>query len=300
MTRVTSTSMNGRVMASLQASLSRLQETQAQVASGKRLTKPSDSPTDTGTAMKLRTDQQRTDQLGRAMDDSAAWLNTADQALTQTDTLLTRVRQLVLAGSNGTATASDRAAMATEVDHLRASIADVANTSYLGRPIFAGTQDTATAFDPTTGAYLGNTATVDRTIAVGGEKLAVGMPGSQAFTTLLADPAAPGGAGILARISDALRSGDTAGLQAGLTALDGGAEAVRTAQSVVGARTQRLENVRSLADIHATQVTTQLSSVEGIDLAKALTDLSVQQTAYQAALQATAKVIQPSLLDFLR
>jgi flagellar hook-associated protein 3 FlgL len=44
----------------------------------------------------------------------------------------------------------------------------------------------------------------------------------------------------------------------------------------------------------------QLSDVEDIDLPKTITELSLQQTAYQAALAATAKVIQPSLVDFLR
>ncbi len=75
---------------------------------------------------------------------------------------------------------------------------------------------------------------------------------------------------------------------------------MRTSQSIVGARTSRLESVRTVGQAAQTRAETQLSTVEGIDLAKALTDLSVQQTAYQAALQATAKVIQPSILDFLR
>lgn len=300
MNRVTQTSMAGRVSAALQANLARLQQTQDQVGTGRRLGKPSDSPTDTATAMKLRTEQQRTEQLTRAIDDGQSWLDTADSALQTTDTLLTRVRQLVLAGRNGTATASDRAAMATEVDQLRSSMVDIANTQYLGRPVFAGTQDTAEAFDRTTGAYLGNTSTVDRTIAPGAERLSVSVPGTDAFTTLFADPAAAGGTGVLGRVAAALRSGDPVALDQSLRDIDTAADAVRTSQSVIGARTQRLETVRSLTEGRATQAAVQLSSVEGIDLAKSLTDLSVQQQAYQAALQATAKVIQPSLLDFLR
>jgi len=47
-------------------------------------------------------------------------------------------------------------------------------------------------------------------------------------------------------------------------------------------------------------VTTQLSDIEDIDLPKTIMDMQLQQTSYQAALAATAKVIQPSLIDFLR
>jgi flagellar hook-associated protein 3 FlgL len=43
-----------------------------------------------------------------------------------------------------------------------------------------------------------------------------------------------------------------------------------------------------------------LSDVEDVDLAAATIDLQTQQVAYQAALAATGKTIQPSLLDFLR
>ncbi len=299
MNRVTPSSSSQRVTAALQANLARLQATQDQISSGRRLSKPSDSPTDTAIAMSLRSEQQRSEQLGRAIDDGAAWLDTADEALGQAGTLMLRVRQLVVAGSNDTYDDSDRAAIAAEVDQLRSALLDVANTRYLGRPVFAGTQDTPAAYDAT-GAYLGNTAAVERRVTTGPDRLAVSITGPDAFTTLFGDPAAAGGAGVLGRVSDALRSGDPAALAQALTDVDTASESLRTSQSVVGARASRLESVRSVGEATAARAEVRLSSVEGIDLAKALTDLSVQQMAYQAALQASAKVIQPSLLDFLR
>lgn len=299
MSRVTPSSQNQQVTAALQASLARLQATQDQISSGRRLGKPSDSPTDTATAMSLRSDHQRSEQLDRAIDDGAARLGTADQALMQTDTLLLRVRQLVLAGSNDTNTAAERQAMAAEVDQLRSSLLDVANTRYLGRPVFAGTQDVENAYDPS-GAYLGNATPVERRVTTGPDRVAVSITGPDAFSTLFADASAPGGAGVLQRVSDALRSGDRAALGQVLKDVDAASDTVRTSQSIVGSRTSRLESVKTVSSAAVTRMETQLSSVEGIDLAKALTDLSLQQTAYQAALSATAKVVQPSILDFLR
>ncbi|GAA2735708.1 flagellar hook-associated protein FlgL [Pedococcus aerophilus] len=302
MTRVTPATLNSGVMAGLQSSLSRLQQTQEQLSSGRRLSRPSDSPVDTVAAMQLRAERKQADQLSRNIDDGMAWLNTSDQALSQTSTVLNRVRTLVLAGANSTNGPEERRAMAAEVDQLREAVLGIANTQYLGRPVFAGTQDTAVAFDPTTGAYAGNTQTVKRTVSpdAASGTLAVSVTGDQAFTTLLADPAAPSGQGLLARISSALRSGDLSALGTSLTQLDRASEAVRSTQTTVGARTNRLLATQAGGEVRADAVAAKLASVEGIDLAKTITDLTLQQTAYQAALGAAAKVVQPSLMDFLR
>lgn len=302
MTRVTPATLNSGVMAGLQSSLGRLQQTQEQLASGRRLSRPSDSPVDTVAAMQLRAERKQADQLSRNIDDGMSWLNTTDQALSQTGTLLSRIRQLVVAGNNGSQGAEERRAMAAEVDQLREAVLGIANTQYLGRPVFAGTQDTANAFDPATGAYAGNTATVKRTVSSDPSTgtLAVSVTGDQAFTTLLHDASAPGGAGLLARISNALRSGSSADLDTSLAELDTASEALRTTQTTVGARTNRLLSMQAGGEIRADAVAARLAGIEGIDLAKTITDLTLQQTAYQAALGAAAKVVQPSLMDFLR
>ncbi len=301
-TRVTPATLSSGVMSGMQSTLSRLQHTQEQLASGKRLSRPSDAPVDAASSLRLRAEQQQSAQMSRNIDDGLAWLGTADRTLTQTSTSVTRVRQLVVAGLNATNGPQERAAMATEVDQLRAGLVDLANTQYLGRPVFAGTQDTAVAFDPATGAYLGNSSPVSRTVSAdpGTAPVQVGLPGSEVFTTMFTDSSDPAGAGVLARISDALRSGDTAALDTALGDLDTVAEGTRSAQSVVGARTNRLEALQSAGSARADTIATQLSSIEDIDLAQTITDMQIQQTAYQAALGATAKIVQPSLMDFLR
>ncbi len=301
-TRVTPTTLTSRVMAGLQGNLSRLQQTQEQLSSGRRLTRPSDSPVDTVAAMRLRAEQQQSAHLSRNIDDGLAWLSTADQALSHASTSVNRVRQLVVAGLNSTTGPAERAAMAQEVDQLRAGLVDLANTQYLSRPVFAGTQDTAVAFDPATGAYVGNGSPVNRSITADADTsaMAVSVPGSEVFTTMFADPSDPTGSGVLDRISGALRSGDATALNATLGALDTAADAVRSAQTLVGARTNRLTTVQATGTARTDAATSRLSTLEGIDLAKTITDLQVQQTAYQAALGATARIIQPSLMDFLR
>ena len=297
--RVTPATMNRGVMSGLQANLARLQQTQQQLSSGRRLNRPSDSPTDTAAAMRLRGEQTRTEQLGRDVDDGLTWLGSADSTMTQASSLVLRVRQLLVAGKNGTNGPSERAALASEVDELRQSLIGLGNTQYLGRPIFAGTQDVPAAFDATTGAYLGNGDAVQRNVSADGSaQVGVSLPGPEVFSTLFkgsgADP------GLLTRISDALRAGDGTAMDTALDDLDRASQTMQNAQSLVGTRYNRLLGVQSRGEAQLDAVGASLATTENIDLPKTIFDMQLQQTAYQAALGSAAKIIQPSLVDFLR
>ncbi len=105
---------------------------------------------------------------------------------------------------------------------------------------------------------------------------------------------------VLESISANLRSGSTGGLDADLQNLDVAIGTIKTNRADVGARTNRIETSRTAADDRLLNVKSQLSEIEDIDLPNTIMQMQLQQTAYQAALQATAKVIQPSLMDFLR
>ncbi len=82
--------------------------------------------------------------------------------------------------------------------------------------------------------------------------------------------------------------------------LNDGMQLLLENRAYVGAKVKRLEttNVR-LAQLE-NNFTALLSEVEDADLTKTISDLSMKENAYQAALIASAKIIQPSLLDFLK
>ncbi len=73
-----------------------------------------------------------------------------------------------------------------------------------------------------------------------------------------------------------------------------------TAHAQVGAAYKRIEQSQTALGDQQLYLTTALSDMEDVDLARATVDLHLQEVAYQAALSATSRVIQPSLLDFLR
>lgn len=299
--RVTPATLNRSVMDGLQGNLSRLQHTQQQLASGRRINRMSDSPVDGAAAMRLRAEQAANEQLGRNVEDGLNTLGAADRTFTSMSALILRVRQLVVSGLNSTNGPSEREAMATEIDQLKDGLIGLANTQYLGRPIFAGTQDVPGAYDATTGAYLGNEEAVQRSASTDGStRLDVTVTGLATFSTLFRDDAGNAD-GILTRISAALRApGGPATLNAELANLDAASETMQNARSLVGTRFNRLLSIQSAGESRLDAVTANLAIAENIDLPKTIIDMQIQTTSYQAALGAAAKIIQPSLLDFLR
>ena len=136
MVRVTQNMIVGGSTTRLQGSLSRLAELQEQLSSGRRLNRPSDSPTDTAQAMRLRGSLSSLEQYSRNAADGASRLGLADPALTTSTELVAHARELGRQGANaGSSSPASRAALATELDQVRASLLDQANTTYLSRPL---------------------------------------------------------------------------------------------------------------------------------------------------------------------
>jgi flagellar hook-associated protein 3 FlgL len=301
--RITNRSINRTVMDGLQANLGRMQKLQEQLSSGRAVSRPSDSPVATVSAMQYRSQLRQTEQYVRNAQDGINFLGATDNALTTMLGGVGRVRQLVLAGINGTASTAEREALATEVDALRSGLLDAANARYLDRPIFAGTADVAAAYDRGTGAFLGNegvetapaaTGKVERSVAPG-VTVRVNVTGPEVF-----GPPGDDLFSLLANVSAHLRGGDTDALGADLGALDDRLLVVQNQLAKIGARYHQVETMRERADNDIITLTSGLSEAEDIDLPKTIVDLQLQEVAYKSALSATARVIQPSLLDFLR
>jgi flagellar hook-associated protein 3 FlgL len=292
--RVTEASIHTRVLANLQRSIAKGQKLQDQLSSGKQISRPSDSPTGTVASLQLRGEARTAQQYARNADDGLGWLGTLDNTLASTSTLINRARDLTVQGlSSGSNDAQSREALAVEIDNIKSSLIGYANTRYLDRPVFGGTTAGDTAYQAD-GTYLGDGGQLTRKVGTDAS-IAVTATGPKVFgngnTQLFA---------VLQKISDGIRAGDMDGLTTSLANLDGAADLVKNTLSDVGARYNRLTQMKQTAQDRMLAVTSQLSDVEDVDLPKAIMEMQLQQTSYQAALAASAKVIQPSLIDFLR
>ena len=292
--RVTESSIHTRVLANLQRNIAKGEKIQEQLSSGKQINRPSDSPTGTVASMQLRGESRAVQQYSRNADDGLGWLSTLDSTLSNTSTLVNRARDLTVQGlSSGTNTAQSNEALATEVDQIKSALIGYANTKYLDRPVFGGTTTGDTAYD-TAGNYVGDAGQTTRTVGAN-SKVRVDATGPEAFGTGATQLFT-----VLQGISDSIRSGDSDALSAGLDKLDKASDLMKNTLSDVGARYNRVTQMKQSAQDRLLSVTSQLSDVEDVDLPKTIMDMQLQQTSYQAALAASAKVIQPSLIDFLR
>jgi len=292
--RVTERSIHTRVLANLQQSIQKGEKIQQQLSSGKQINRPSDSPNGTLQSMQLRGETRTNAQYVRSSDDGLGWLSTVDGTLNSASTLVQRARTLTLQGLNdGAGSSESRAALGTELEQIRTSMIGYANTTYLGRPVFGGTTTGSAAYDATA-TFVGNTDPVNRTVGPN-SSVRVDADASKAFGTGTDSVFA-----VLNDISTALASNNLDGVSDGLKKLDAAADNMKNTLSDAGARYNRITQMKQSASDRLMDVTAQLSDVEDVDLPKTIMEMQLQQTSYQAALAASAKVIQPSLIDFLR
>jgi flagellar hook-associated protein 3 FlgL len=292
--RITQSSIAASTLANLQSGLARNARLQEQLSSGKVINRASDSPSGTVSSLALRAQIGANEQYSRNARDGKAWLSTVDDTLQAVNSRLQRVRELALRGSStGNMDLTSRQAIAQEVTSLKGELMGLANTTYAGRPVFGGTTSGPQAFDPATYSYVGDGGQVLRrldarsTVEVAASGTAVFGDGATSVFALLDD------------LADSVVN-DPASVAANLTALDGRSAGVLQTLTDVGVRYNRVDSAATTADDAVLSLKTTLSGVEDIDLPKTIMDLQLQQTTYQAALSATAKVLQPSLMDFLR
>jgi flagellar hook-associated protein 3 FlgL len=294
-------------MSSLQRNLNRSQEATDRISSGKQLTRPSDSPTGTVTALQLRGEVRANKKYSVNADDAVGRLGVVQDNLQSSVELLTVARNLTLeAKSGGQSTAEANKARAAQLEQIKGNLVQFANSKYLDRPVFGGSTPDSAAYD-TSGKYVGEEAGQTLRAIGPNAKVRVDVRGPEVFGTdqitdangvQVDNPAQM--FRVLDNIIDAMKSGDADALDTGLQNLDKASDLVKSTLSDVGARYNRVTQMKQSAEDRLMSVSSQLSDIEDVDLPKAIMELQLQQTSYQAALAATAKVIQPSLIDFLR
>ncbi len=310
--RITQRAVAQTSLQGLNQNMAALAKLQQQMTSGKTISKPSDSPVGTNKSMLTRQEMSAVEQQARNISDGKGWLDAADTALTSMATQVNRVRDLALQASNSGATSpAAREALAAEMDALRSSLLGVANQTVSGRPLFGGATVGSQAYDAT-GTFVGvggkrdvGGLATDITVPLNrrvtdSEEIRIDITGPEAFGDQY------GGAddlfAVIARTAASVRAGDagSSALAANIAALDVAKDRLIGAAADVGARTARIERVEQVNADRKLTLTSQLSSIEEVDLPRTIMELNLQQTGYEAALSATSKAIQPSLVDFLR
>ncbi|WP_454109879.1 flagellar hook-associated protein FlgL [Leifsonia shinshuensis] len=290
---MTNATQTANAQRNLQLSLQRQAKLYDQATSQKQITRPSDDPTATASALNVRSDQAATAQYQRNVDNGDGWLTTADSTLTNVETLMRRFRDLTVQGANdGSLSPEAKEAIATELDGIKKSMLALANTTYLGRTVFAGNSDAGVAFQPDYTFTGAAGSTVERRIGPG-TTVRVDADGAAAFGS--------GASSVFALIGSTasdLRSGVNVGPR--LAQIDDRMKAIVGEHAEIGGRQTRIDKAKDTLAVGANSLESQRASLEDVDLSKVILDLKTQDVNYQTAIAVTAKVLQPTLMDFLR
>ncbi len=290
--RVTQQTLQRSTLANLQLNLTKMSTLQQQMSSGKRITKPSDDPSGISTALSLRSEQRATGQYSRNIDDGLGWLSTSDTAMQSAVTQLRQARDLTVQAGSGALNAAGREAIATQIESVRDGLLTTANSSYQGRNVFAASSSASAAFGPgytwtgTPGDSLDRRIAPDTTVRADADGSAVFGNGSSSVFALLDSIAAD------------VRAGTSTGPR--LTQIDDKINAMLGELSGVGARTNRMTDAQGVISQKLQDLQVGISGIEDVDLTATIVDLQSQEVAYKGALGATARVLQPTLMDYLR
>ncbi|MFO0233501.1 MAG: flagellar hook-associated protein FlgL [Burkholderiales bacterium] len=281
----------------------RLIEAQQQLASGKRVSKPSDDPMAAAQAEKLRSREARIEAEQRAATHARQMLSSADGALGDATDLLQAARETLLAASNATANAQDRAMQAEQLRQIRGQLLAVANRGDgTGGYVFGGQGALSAPVDPSGTAYLAQAGTQ----VVGQEQQnPVSFDGRENFVAIRTPT---GTESIFERLDTAIATLSTpattpaaAAAAAGtaISAVDRAIDRFGVTRTVVGERLRALDaHERALAD-GSIENQSRLSDLVDVDFARGASNMIQQQTSLEAALKTYAQVARMTLFDYV-
>lgn len=293
--RITHLGAHQAALTRITGRLSDYAATQNQLASGKRMTRSSDDPVGMNRALELRASLRAREQEGRNGADGKMWMDLADSKLQDVVGQLQRVRELAVRGATYLGD-QEREAIALEISQLREDIVALANGQHQGRGLFSGfSGGDAVQKIAGTWTYVGDAGQINRRVGEN-EMVTINVTADVAFGFTAGKDVFT----VLDDLETALYADDTAGIETAISDVDGSLESVLGGLGIIGARANQIETAiaRNADDIIT--LTQQLSSLEDVDIAEAVMELQLQETAYEAALAAFARSSQTSLVDFLR
>ncbi len=288
--RVTQSMLTGNMLRNLSQSYERMGKYQEQLSTGKRITKPSDDPVVAMKGMEYRTDLTEVEQFKRNLSEVYSWMENSDAALDEAGQALHRIRELTVQASNDTYEEGQRSAIADEINQLRDHMISIANTKVAGKYIFNGTNTTnpPVATDGTVLTPLNNnTINIEVTKGI---KLKTNIDQANVFSQTMFDD-------LKNLVSDLKSGGDINGY---LDKIDTHMDKTVAERAELGARYNRVEMVQDRVAEQEVIANRILSDNEDADMERVIVDLKTQESIHRAALAAGSRIIQPTLMDFLR
>ncbi len=293
MMRVTQSMISQHTLRNMSSSYEKLMNLQEQATSGKKLNRPSDDPISAVKSLNYRTNLNENNQYKENFTEAYKWLDNSDGSLEEANKVMQRIRELTVSASNGTKLEDEREAIRLEVSGLKEHLVSIANKNIEGKFLFNGINTGQAPVDNKSGTIVVGASEKPISIELSkGLSIDVSTDGTDVFSQAFFDN--------LTKLEQSLAEGSS-GEEIGdqLSAMDENINAIISARTLIGARTNRLEIMEARLNEQGELLEKKLSDVEDIDFEKAIMDLQMQETVQRAALAVGAKIMQPSLVDFL-
>ena len=323
--RITNSSMIRSHMYDTQNNLTNMSKINQQISTGKVINTVSDDPHKAIKIMNINNEIKYTEKYNSNIDETVGWMNTTDGALESTGNLLNEIKETILKVGNGTYSQNEMKSLNADINEKIKQLADTLNSTYGGKYLFAGTnvddapitvienpdgtvklefsKDKNGQTIPNTDdlkADISSGINIDYNISVGeilnikdGNGNTVNLLDEINNLSTLMNDIANGDEQTAAKAKETLLN-DTKGK------IDTLFDHVVNERTSLGVRVSTAEKIKELNDEDILNIQDVLSKTQDTDVVEKFIELKSAEMIYQASIQVGAKLIQPTILDYIR
>ena len=323
--RITNASMVRSHLYDTQNNLTNMSKINQQISTGKVINTVSDDPHKAIKIMNINNEIKYTEKYNSNIDEAVGWMNTTDGALESTGNLLNEIKETILKVGNGTYSQNEMKSLNADINEKIKQLADALNSTYGGKYLFAGTnvddaplkvvenpdgsvklefsKDKNGQTIPNTDdlkADISSGINIDYNISVGeilnikdGNGNTVNLLDEINNLSTLMNDIANGDEQTAAKAKETLLN-DTKGK------IDTLFDHVVNERTSLGVRVSTAEKIKELNDEDILNIQDVLSKTQDTDVVEKFIELKSAEMIYQASIQVGAKLIQPTILDYIR
>lgn len=297
--RVTQNMLNSNMLRNLHKSMRHMDNLQDQLSSGKKISKPSEDPVVAARGMFYRSSLMENDQYKRNVNEAQSWLDMTDSTMDEVGNVMKRIKELLVYSGDGAVSPEDLKTMGSEVIELKNHLGTLANQQINGKYIFAGTDTDKQPYDATANGGKGdfvNTNSSPINLEVSQNVFVTSNINAQNIFNY------PNNANNMFKVLDNIITELSNGRNAAqfISGMDQQYDKLLAERASLGASVNRVDLIAERLNTQDVNITSLMSKNEDADMAGVMTDLKTQESAHSAALGSGARIIQPTLLDFLR
>jgi flagellar hook-associated protein 3 FlgL len=292
--RITQNMLSNNMLRNLSNSYMKLDKYMEQLYTGKKINRPSDNPVVAMKGINYRSQVNEAEQYLRNTSEGHNWMDNSDAALDKATKAMQKLRELAVKASNATNDKEEYASIKSEAEQLKEHLKSIADTQVNGRYLFNGTDTTNSPFDKN-GNFSPNTNPVHIPVAAGID-LQVNVDGESVFGNGFFDTIDS----FIQKLENSDVDGIGESIGESIGEIDTAINQIIDSRADLGARMNRLELIENRLSEQKNIATKTMSDNEDVNYAEAITNLITQESLHRAAMATGSRIIQPTLIDFLR